>query len=403
MQMDIKKTISYLVSLLMVVGVVAYLVMDAKQSNPLIEPLTESWEKVVPYQEIPQGLASLSAQECGVCHKDHYAEWKQSTHANAWTDLQFQSELKKESSPFFCINCHIPLENQQEYLVEGTIGGDIYQPVRTKNPRWDKNLQQEGITCAACHVRDNAIVGPTGSKKAPHKTIKDPGHLSESLCINCHNANAVITETLSCSFETGDEWREGPFKNSKNCIACHMEEVNRPLVAGYKARKSHYHFFAGSGIPKLSTQTTQMLNGLEFYPGELLTSYSTGEAIKYSFKAKNEHAGHRVPTGDPERFINIDFKIVNAKDEVVASKTERIGEKWEWYPKAKKLSDNNFEPKEERTYTFNAKDLKKGSHRLVVEVTKHRMNAETAKYNKLTDDYPLSVSAYRKEYSFSVR
>lgn len=393
-----------LVFVLLCALVVFYFIIRSNIGNHSnIQPLTKSWEKVVAYQEIPEGIGSLSAEECGRCHQDHYAEWKLSTHANAWTDLQFQAELKKESSPFFCINCHIPLENQQEYLIRGMIDGDIYQPVRIKNKRWDKKLRDEGITCAACHVRGNAIVGPTGTKLAPHKTIKDPKHLSESLCVNCHNATAVITPTLACSFETGDEWSAGPYVGKKNCIACHMEEVERPIVAGYKSRKSHFHSFPGSGIPKLASLETDMLNGLVFYPKQMNASYPFGESIDFTFRAKNENAGHRVPTGDPERFILIEFKLFNAEGKEVASKIERIGEVWQWHPKARKLSDNNLNPLEERAYQFNNSKLKRGKYKLLIEVTKHRMDPKTAVYNKLGDDYPLFISIYKKEYSFVVR
>ena len=131
-----------------------------KTTGKNILPLTKSWEKAIPQQEIPQGLTSLSAKYCATCHLKHYQEWLLSTHAHAWSDLQFQSELKKESSPFMCINCHIPLQNQQEYIIQGLIDGDIYKPVKTINYHFDKSLQSEGITCASCHVRDGAIICP---------------------------------------------------------------------------------------------------------------------------------------------------------------------------------------------------------------------------------------------------
>ena len=191
-----------LMILTLLMGMSLLYLTNCNNSEQKVHPLTKSWEIAVPHQEIPEGLTSLSAEQCGSCHQQHYEEWKYSTHSHAWTDLQFQAELKKESSPFMCINCHIPLQNQQEYIIEGLVDGDIYKPVKTKNPHFDKKLQQEGINCASCHVRDNAIIGPTGTKKAPHKTVKDPSFLSESLCISCHNATAVITPTLACSFET---------------------------------------------------------------------------------------------------------------------------------------------------------------------------------------------------------
>ncbi len=359
-----------------------------------IVPLTKSWEKVVPHQEIPEGLHSLSAASCGACHQKHYEEWKLSTHSHAWTDLQFQAELKKESSPFMCINCHVPLQNQQEYIIKGLINGDIYQPVKEKNPNFNYDLQQEGINCASCHVRNNTIIGPTGTTKAPHAVEKNTAHLSENLCISCHNAVAVITPTLACSFETGDEWKAGPYAEEKNCKSCHMEGVTREIVKGYGERKSHYHFFAGSGIPKFDSVTTKMLNGLAFYPSEV----SVSDSLRFSIQLKNEFAGHKVPTGDPERFILIKIQLYNAEGSLVKEQIDRIGEHWEWHPAVKKISDNNLLPKESRIYSFAYANKEPGSYTLKVAVEKHRLSKKNADYNKLGAAYPLFVTIFEEAY-----
>ena len=372
-------------------------------SEENILPLTNSWEKAIPNQEIPEGLSSLSAKQCGVCHQQHYNEWKLSTHAHAWTDLQFQAELKKESSPFMCINCHIPLQNQQEHIIEGLIDGDIYKPVKKINPNFDKELQQEGINCASCHVRNNTIIGPTGTKKAPHATIKNSAFLSEQLCISCHNAVAVITPTLACSFETGDEWKSGPYFEKKNCISCHMESINREIVSGYGERSSRLHYFAGSGIPKFDTVETKIMNGLGIYPSALKSIYSKMDSIIFTVKIKNEFAGHNVPTGDPERFFNISFQLKNNNGTILSTKTSRIGEHWEWYPEAKKLADNNLTPNEERLFTFSYQAIKKGSLTLLVKITKHRLNKESADYNNLKDNYPLFITVFDEEYAIEVK
>lgn len=302
-----------------------------------------------------------------------------------------------------CINCHIPLQNQQEFIIKGLIDGDIYKPVKEKNPHFDRALQQEGINCASCHVREGAVMGPTGTEKAPHRTVKNMEHLSENLCISCHNANAVITPTLACSFETGDEWKAGPYFGNQNCISCHMPETHREVMPGFGERKSRFHNFPGSGIPKVKGAETGMLNGFAFYPQEIITKYKVGERVEYTFKVKNEHAGHRVPTGDPERFFIIRFELRNALDSLVAEQEHRIGEEWEWHPLAKKLTDNNLNPGEERSFPFSTEMKEKGSYSLAVIVTKHRMNEETAIYNKLGDDYPLFITVFEKEYEFSVR
>jgi len=369
---------------------------EEKYTN--VQALQNSWDFAIPNQELPEGITSLSAKQCGVCHQAHYNEWKLSTHAQAWTDKQFQAELKKETSPFMCINCHIPLQNQQEYIIKGLVDGDIYQPVKELNPKFDYELQQEGINCASCHVRDGAIIGPTGNSKGTHKTIKDTQHLSEQLCINCHNAVAVVTPDLVCSFETGDEWEAGPYFEKKNCKTCHMEPVTREVVPGYGDRLSHYHFFAGSGIPKSDTIEAKILNGLMMYPSELKKNYSLQDSIIFSLKVKNEHAGHRVPTGDPERFFLISFILKNEKGELVLEKTDRIGEHWEWHPEAKKLSDNNLFPNEERTFNFSYLASEKGKYLLQVKVTKHRLSQEHADYNKLGKEYPLFITIFDEIY-----
>lgn len=383
------------------IGVVVYALFFRTKDE--ITALTQTWETPVPHQEIPEGLVSLKSEDCGVCHQEHYAEWKLSTHAHAWTDLQFQAELDKDSSPFMCINCHIPLQNQQEYIVSGLINGDIYKPVKEKNPFFDPVLQQEGINCASCHVRNGEIVGVIGSELAPHKVRKAPELLTEELCIGCHNANAVITPTLACTFETGDEWKAGPFYGKKNCKSCHMPEVMRAIVPGYPVRKSHRHFFTGSGIPKFDTVQTTVLNGLAFYPAKVAKEYAVNEAFGFDIRLKNENAGHRVPSGDPERYILIHLSLENEDSKVLKEETFRIGEEWEWYPEAKKLDDNNMNPGEERTYKIDAVLNKPGIYTVKAVVTKHRLSEKMAEVNNLGENYPRFITIFEEDYMFSVK
>ncbi len=72
-----------------IIGFVLLNLANCNNPNENILPLTKSWEKAVPNQEIPEGLTSLSSKHCGECHQHHYKEWKLSTHAHAWTDMQF--------------------------------------------------------------------------------------------------------------------------------------------------------------------------------------------------------------------------------------------------------------------------------------------------------------------------
>lgn len=389
------------ISLFIIALSIAYIEMFV-EDNIFIVPLSKPWEFAVPNQEVPKGLASLSAQHCGTCHVKHYEEWQKSTHAQAWTDMQFQAELLKETSPFMCINCHIPLQNQQEHLIKGLQDGDLYKPVKVPNPHFDKSLQMEGITCAGCHVRNNQIVGPTGSTTAPHPVVKDNFHLSENLCISCHNANAVVTPTLACTFETGDEWKSGPFHGKKNCISCHMPETHREIVPGYAPRKSRFHAFPASGIPKSPDHKPERLESLEFVSTPLKDRYKAGDSIHYNLTLSNTQAGHRVPTGNPERFIMIDYQIKNQDGKIIKEASGRIGEEWEWHPVAKKLGDNNLNPGESRSFPLNIKIDQSGKYTLYVKVSKHRLTPESAQYNKLGKDYPLFIDVYNQNLTFTV-
>ncbi len=370
--------------------------------NDTILP-TKHWESAIPYQQVPQGLVSLSAKDCGACHTEIYEEWKLSTHAVAFQDLQFQAEWKKDNVTV-CLNCHTPLQNQQEFIVTGFLNGDYETPIKHPNPDFDRLLQQESITCASCHVRSGTVIGANENSNSVHKTIKDQDFLSEKLCISCHNAVAQLNAVLICTFETGDEWKNNwASEENKNCISCHMIEKDRAIVPDGQIRKSHYHRFPGSGIPKFYDIASEGLNGLEIFEDSLLENYVPGDTLLYNLKLKNSFAGHKVPTGDPERFFLIIFSISDQEGNDLKKETHRIGEQWQWYPEAKQLSENNLKPLEEREYSFSYDIPDVGGLNLIVEIEKHRMTVENAKFNGILEDYPLSISVFRRKYKIDIQ
>lgn len=361
-------------------------------------PLSKHWESPIPHQEIPEGLSSISASSCGVCHQEIYEEWKESTHAIAFQDLQFQEELKKDNI-LTCLNCHTPLQNQQEFIVNGIINGDYKTPAKVPNPHFDKALQQESITCASCHVRSGKIIGTMGITDAPHETVKDVDFLSESLCTSCHNVVDELNPVLVCTFETGDEWEKGwAIEEGKTCISCHMPEVERSIFPGIENRKAHKHHFPGSGIPKFPEMEVERLEGLEITESEIQESYSIEDSLHYILTLENKYAGHSVPTGDPERYIIVSFKLKDEQGDIIKEEKHRIGEKWQWYPVAEKLADNNLRLLEERSYSFSYYGQKIKKLKLIVEITKHRMTEENAAHHQLLGKYPLSIEVFKKEY-----
>lgn len=394
---------SYLSLLLLTLLGGAFILFTCESKTENVIPLESNWQSAISFQTVPEGLTSISAESCGVCHQNHYTEWLESTHSKAWTDAQFQAEINKQNSPYLCLNCHIPLENQQELFIHGLYDGDIYRPKTSPNKHFDKRLQLEGITCAVCHVRNGYIIGPTGSEKAPHPTKKDLNQLSVELCISCHNANAKVTKELVCSFETADEWKKGPYYGQKNCIVCHMPELVREIAPGAGKRKSRFHGFPGSGIPKSPDHHPERLEGLLIKTSGNAKSIAAEQAFSYEVILTNAFAGHNIPTGDPERFLEVIFELKNEANESVAIQRDTIGEKWKWYPVAIKISDNNLKPKESRQFSFDYWLKEPGTYTFSVVVLKHRLGSKSAHYNGLDENYPLFIELFRETKILEIR
>lgn len=355
------------------------------------------WENPMPYQQTPKGLKSIRAEDCGVCHVEIYREWKASTHAHALSDLQFQAEMTKSpKTSWLCLNCHTPLLNQVENVAVDVRNRSTSDPVLTKNAKADAVLRKEAVTCAVCHVKDGYVVGPYGNTNAPHPVKRDEALLAVDTCAACHQATAVYTDTLVCTFDTAAEWKASPYaKQGKGCSSCHMPAVERPLVAGGPVRSTRQHFFGGGMIPKtLGQPATNNRSGLTV---EVLTAVRNATNVNVRVRLKNAYAGHKLPTGDPERHIRIEVDLMN-DGKVLETQPIRIGQQWEWWPKAKRIADTRLNPLQERTETlkFTAAGVTTRS-KVRVTVTNVRMTKEAAKFHDLNGQYPLEAQVQRFE------
>jgi hypothetical protein len=352
------------------------------------------WENPLPYQTPPKGLTSLRAADCGVCHQEIYQEWRASVHAHALADKQYQAEMEKApSARWLCLNCHTPLENQLPTIAVGVRAGSAHQPILQKNPRFDAALRDEAITCAVCHVRDGVVLGPYGDSRAPHPVRREPSLLNEQNCAQCHQATAAYTDILVCTFDTANEWRQGPYATEgRACPACHMPEVERTVAIGGPVRHSRRHLFIGSKIPKDAVPASDRGYYDLFQSG--LSVDLAGDRAHPRVVLRNARAGHLLPTGDPERFILIKTELLDARGAVVDRNAYRIGQEWEWNPKARKLSDNRLKPLETREVPL-APNTRAARARVTVE--NWRISEQNAAYHKLGPDYPRSAIVLRLE------
>ncbi len=332
-----------------------------------------------------EGLGSGSAETCGACHEEIYEEWQVSTHAAAWIDPQFQAEITKSANRWLCLNCHTPLLVQQDRWPVGLRADDVELPELVENALFDAALREEGITCAACHVVDGVIHGPgLEDGQAPHAVQADARFTSETLCLRCHQAEATYAgKTFACSFQTGEEWAQGPYAaEGTGCTDCHMPRVTRPAATGGPPREVARHWWRGAGIPKVAG----------VHPPEEANPAGLGleaswEGDRVVVSATNARAGHRLPTGDPERWVQITLRFADATGAALGEPwTARIGQEWSWHPVAQKLGDNRLAPRETRAWTL---DAPAGAVEATITGSSHRMSEETARWHGLAD-YPTS-------------
>lgn len=357
----------------------------------------------VPYTPVPEGLPDLRSETCGSCHPEFYAEWLASTHARAWLDdAQFQEELKKSRSQkgrdvtWMCVNCHTPLENQLERLVVGLDDGDHGRPRYVANPHFDATLQHDAIGCATCHVRDGVVLGPYGDTAAPHPVRQAPELLGSGVCTQCHQAQAVFAEIpLGCFFDTGRELAEGPYADEGyTCQRCHMPEVERPLgPASPTARATRRHWFGGSGIPKRPEDEPAVAAMRAHYPDgarlewvELPASAAAGQPLRLRFSVTNAGAGHRLPTGDPERHLELTARVRGPHGAVLAERTETLGAVYQWDP-IELLEDTRLAPRESRSFELELTAPALGPLTLELTGATWRMHEKDFDYHQLEGRY----------------
>lgn len=300
---------------------------------------------LVPDLEAYPGTTGLSAARCADCHAEIAAEWAASTHAHAWVDPQFQAELHKDPEVgWICLNCHTPLQAQQAERV--AYSGSVRTAERTPNPSYDATLRDEGITCLTCHYRPEGIAAVHEDVVAPHPTVHAPELREAETCTRCHEAQAQVEATLVCAFSTGTEWTEAA--PGKSCPECHMPRVTRSHATGAPAREGGRHLWPGSLLPKDAWSADEAAMYADWAPGTdarlvAPAAVAPGEEATATLHLDNARAGHKLPTGDPERHYVLTLRVRDATGAVLAEEMKRIGQVWEWWPEARRLADERIE------------------------------------------------------------
>jgi hypothetical protein len=374
-----------LIGLLVVAGLTYLYYTEVKPV--VIFGLRSDYAHAIPYQKVPEGLTSLRAESCGSCHKAIYEEWKTSIHSQAYRDPFFHAYWTKDKHSWVCLNCHSPLENQQPTLIKEIPRERVERAVQESNPQFDADYQNEGVTCAACHVRDGVILGPFEDSAAPHPTKFDPGFRTTQVCYRCHSVVGGPAQFYNggpCG--TYPEYESGYWMKERGfiCQSCHMPEIDRPVATGGPIRQGRQHLWRGGHDPEMVKRAV----GIKVVAEPL--EPKPGDKVRVTLTLTNAGAGHKLPTGDPDRHFTVEFAVEDQNRKVLESQSDTMGRWIMWQPAIVELYDNRLMPQASRDYTFSYQ-LPKDITGLTL-TTKVRYHIQTeGQHQMLIDKYGLTA------------
>ena len=286
--------------------------------------LESHWQKPISLQgQAPANFSALEAslrpEACGTCHKQQYADWKESLHSRAmgpgpWGQIvDMVSNSPDEAVQ--CMTCHAPLSEQLPVLAKVTANSDTTYEA---NPHLDRELQLSGITCAACHVRQHQRFGPPkadgpNAMKYPpemtnHGGVKRTPYFERAeFCKDCHqfdpeNSLLINGKPLQDTFR---EWQSSMWaRDGVACQDCHMSN-RRHLWKGIHDKE-------------------WVKGGVQFKAQLQEPKPRAGKSVSVAVEVVNSAVGHKFPTyTTPKIFVRA--AVLDSRDKPLSgTRQERI-------------------------------------------------------------------------------
>jgi hypothetical protein len=217
--------------------------------------------------------------------------WRGSQHQQAFVSADFQASLHEEAERTFCISCHAPLTKTLGLTAQAT---------------------HEGVSCVSCHAQSEAHANAlaqgnhaeratTGSCEACHTFATPKGHSLLQATMLEHRASA---------------------SREISCIRCHMPNQG----------SAHSHAFSVSRNPELLTASVR-----------LVPLARDAETVRFALETLG--VGHRFPTGDVFRNLNVRAHVEDSQGRILASLEEDLHRDWEQHrkPNVSLPAQPNFE------------------------------------------------------------
>ena len=213
-------------------------------------------------------------------------DWGRSAHARAATSGLYTAQRSRAGGES-CERCHAPLADADA----------------------TRQLQHEGVGCVGCHlvqdvdevgggryranVGDNVMYGSICDAKNHyfHKMGCSPLHEEARFCGACHQLRRELPEGSLAVYTEYEEWAAGPAAaKGIGCQECHMPSETVAVAEGEAVRPGvGHHGFLG------------LTRDLRRRALRLEAKASGKGRVRVEVAITNEGAGHRVPSGSPER------------------------------------------------------------------------------------------------------
>ncbi len=245
--------------------------------------LKHHWQDPLPAQGDPPGTfsaleASLAPEACGTCHADQYEQWRSALHSHTMgPGIAWQLELLGQEEGNKCLRCHAPLAEQKALVARAQ--GWPNAPASAPPAYVGETLADQGLICAACHVRQHTRYGPPPrtppAEGAPHGGfIASEAFQDSRFCAHCHQFPEDGPRLAGKLREdTYQQWLASDYAGKETCQSCHMPD-----------RK---HLWRGIHDPDMLRRALDVKL--------LLTPMATGR-YKIEIVATNQGAGHHLPT-----------------------------------------------------------------------------------------------------------
>jgi hypothetical protein len=298
--------------------------LKAQHGSDNIKPIKTT--KITTQQPTPQlnKDSVTSSKVCGKCHRTIYNTWKESMHAKSLEDPIFNgsyAEVYKNTAgaaKYNCLKCHAPvvlLNNDYDLRQE---------------------ITKEGVTCDFCHSvkgidlsnKENPFQIQLGlTKWGPLKEARSPVHETQfaflfntsSFCAGCHEYD---NEHGLAILSTYSEWTESTYASEgKQCHYCHIPQRKGVVVFEdsmvIKGKKQE---------PLLCCVGVNTLGMLkEAIRVNIKDILRKPQEMKIIVEIENYGAGHRIPTGMPNRKLALLVEVKTANNQVFSN--SRVYEK----------------------------------------------------------------------------